>query len=138
MPTCITVGVTMMHITNGTRAPGGSRIIRSGSGLIIRNGPDTVIGTIIIIGMIAPGGKRTTPGGRERIIPAGSSCEDRLTYNAPIFERRGLLPAKKSGRWSYQSSPTISSRMSLSERNPSDSGHSSSTYKPANFSRVSA
>ena len=73
MLTCIMGGVPMIHITNGIPALGGSSITRTGSEFIIRNGISTVIGTISISGMIATGGKRTMPGGREPIIPVGSN-----------------------------------------------------------------
>jgi len=61
-----------MRITRGTRTPGGTSIIRIGSRRIIRNGLRTAIGmSIIIIGMIATGGKPITPNGRTIITPTG-------------------------------------------------------------------
>jgi hypothetical protein len=63
-----------MRITGGTQTPGGTSIIRIGWRSIIRNGLKTAIGMrSIIIGMIASGGKPTTPNGRMIITPIGSS-----------------------------------------------------------------
>ena len=74
MPTrIILAGVTMTRITNGTPRAGGSSIIPNGFENITRSGSRMVIGALIIIGMIAIGGKHMIHDGLMNIIPIGSS-----------------------------------------------------------------